>query len=42
MAKMNVILNTTKVYGNFRLYGSRKNKPKQTQFLYMSMTVSGA
>jgi len=30
--KMNVSLNTTKDYGNFRLYGRRKNKPKQTQF----------
>jgi len=32
-AKMNVILNTTKVYGNFRLYGRRENKPNSNPVL---------
>ncbi len=31
MAKMNVSLNTTKDYGNFRLYGPKKTNPIQTQ-----------
>jgi len=31
-SQINVRLNTTKDYGNFRLYGRRKSKPKQTQF----------
>jgi hypothetical protein len=32
MAKMNVILNTTKDYGNFRLYGPKKTNPNKPNF----------
>jgi len=32
--QMNVKLNMTKDYGNFRLYGRLRNKPKQSQFFF--------